>query len=818
MDEKVNFKIEKKSYPKDSIIILQGSTEKALYFLHQGVVEIKRKGDNTTGLTGREIIENSKRIGIIEAPSIFGVINITNNLPHDSSYVTATEALITKYIVPSLDFSKFFKANPPIALNVLLTLLDSSNKRASNIKKQLDFLALIDKFSDNFKFFYLIINGIKKDPLYENFNKNRGEIPQIVDINFLKKDNSLFFNKSYGEKDYDISIKFDLKQLKFFSSLLKAHSASFINLITHDNNIFLYAFEFLSSLLNSLNIETERLATQIEEKLRNFFIEKNSSFNLIYSIADKIKKHSNVDKSILGGIVTICRNIDLINKQLGGKEHVEIYPKYDVLLSQSEETGKQNQNLQQQVSTNNIFNTNKTQDTVRVTSQPEGKFQKIMTDSSKKILGYSTLHHEDKDRILKNLARINKINFDDPTSGESRKIIRNLQQDYFELYQNIFLKAITDSNIPNYILLFLYFSFINEKLISENQLEFLYTAMSMLSSGQTTEIPVITLFDYLKLIYTKEEEPSLSERGEFRKLVNKNFGKANKMVEDTSNGRLEFEIENAVANVLRITSDNMRAYIPYLIERSIRGNLANIFVTPKKLTAYIKKILEVDYTLFFRELTWKIPGKSELIQKEIYPYFILLPSAGIRVQMWQEMSYNIRSSRARFFLPVIFNGDLEKNLIFSCGHFRWNLNKAIVSNWMDPVEGGLTGAYYDYEQSYKKIPDLTEEAKEKIKKQIKSIKIDRNRFATDYYEWVVYESQGNPRLNKILRKIFYRYIPFTKKIRENIAKLPVYEELDRKFEIIRDREFKRLEAKYKKYKEGDTLPEDLQAYLDMMQK
>ena len=268
---------------------------------------------------------------------------------------------------------------------------------------------------------------------------------------------------------------------------------------------------------------------------------------------------------------------------------------------------------------------------------------------------------------------------------------------------------------------------------------------------------------------------------------------------------------------MRITSDNIRAYIPYLTERSIKGDISQIITLPKKIDAFLKKLVSTDFTLFYRELTWKIPGKSELIKKEIKPYFIILPNTGSRIQMWQEMIYNMRSSRARFLVPIIFNSDLQKSLIFSCGHYRWNLNKALVSNWMDPVEGGLSGAYYDYEQSYKKNPDLSDEAKEKIKEQIKSIKIDRNRFALDYYEWVIFESEGVPKLNKVLRKIFYRSIPFPKKIRENISKLPLYDEIDRKFSIVTDREFKRLEARFKKYKEGDKMPKDLQAFLEMMQ-
>ncbi len=96
--------------------------------------------------------------------------------------------------------------------------------------------------------------------------------------------------------------------------------------------------------------------------------------------------------------------------------------------------------------------------------------------------------------------------------------------------------------------------------------------------------------------------------------------------------------------------------------------------------------------------------------------------------------------------------------------------------------------------------------------------MDRDRFAYDYFEWIEYESKGVPKLNRVVRQLFYRYIPFPKEIRENLAKLPLFTELDTKFNNIRNREYRSLEAKYHKYMENGVLPEDLQAYLDMMKR
>ncbi|HQJ06805.1 MAG TPA: Crp/Fnr family transcriptional regulator, partial [Spirochaetota bacterium] len=209
----------------------------------------------------------------------------------------------------------------------------------------------------------------------------------------------------------------------------------------------------------------------------------------------------------------------------------------------------------------------------------------------------------------------------------------------------------------------------------------------------------------------------------------------------------------------------------------------------------------------------------ELIKKEVLPYLILVPNSGQRVQMWQEVINNIRASRGRFIVPVFFNGDLNKSLIMACAHFTWELCKTVVgSNWMDPTEGGLVGAYYDYSQFYDKYKDLSIEAKELIKAQFMRVKIDRDRFAYDFYEWLEFERKGVPKLNKIVRGIFYRYIPFPKEIRENLANLPLYSELDNKFNNIRNREFRSLESRYHKYMNKGELPEDLRLYLEMMQK
>lgn len=797
MQTNANNKIEKKNYSKGQIIILQGSNSKEIFYLNSGSIEIKRAVEDIQNFKGKDIIDRSKRIAIFDTPMIFGVNNLLNSNPHECSYVALTDCLVTKYIIESTNINDFFKSNLSLSFNILLSIQEDVRKKIINFKKFMDFFNLIEKINDNFMLLYLHVTQTKRDKLYQKFISNGGYFSEVIEPSFLTSDNSGILEKSYIDPELNPYNKFDKSKIDFFGSLLKAKPPACLSIISVDINIFTYIFESLTAVNASLNLELEKIVKQMDEKLEYFFNDKTSSFNLIYSIIDKLRSSGNVNPDIVKSIINICKNIDQINKQLGGEEYQDVYTKFDVVDKRpvSESIDKEEKRSM------------------------AGKYKKMFKDSTKKILSFSTLNNDAKNKLLKNLRAMQKINPEEILNKDVRVLIKNLQDDYFNLYMNLLLKVIKHpDNIPPYIRLFFIFSFIDEKIITEQQLEFIYNSLNIFTAQQNTDFTVITLFDFLLKIYNKEEEPSLSDKGEFRKLVTKYFGKSQKQIVDTQAGRLDFEIDNMVSMSMRVTSDNIRAFIPYLTEKSFKGTLSQLLVTPKKLDVYLKRVNAIDFTLFYRELTWKIPGKSELINKEIKPYLILLPSSGLRVQMWQEIVYNIRSTKARFMIPIIFNGDLVKALIHSCGHYRWNINKAVVSNWMDPVDGGITGAYYDYEQNYRKMMDLTTETKEKIKEQIRAIKIDRNRFAQDYYEWVIFESQGIPKLNKIVRKIFYRFIPFPNQIRTKISKLPVYLELDRKYEIIRQREFNKLEAKYKKYREVDQLPPDLQDYLDMMQR
>ncbi|MEJ2372664.1 MAG: hypothetical protein P8Y16_02500, partial [Sulfurimonas sp.] len=99
-----------------------------------------------------------------------------------------------------------------------------------------------------------------------------------------------------------------------------------------------------------------------------------------------------------------------------------------------------------------------------------------------------------------------------------------------------------------------------------------------------------------------------------------------------------------------------------------------------------------------------------------------------------------RDSVGRCFLPVFFNGDKQKTILSSVGHFIWELHRVIAgANWMSPEDGGITGAYYDYITFYKKNPNLTPAVKDRLKEFVRKHRSDRDRFTSDYLNWVLNE-------------------------------------------------------------------------------
>ena len=145
----------------------------------------------------------------------------------------------------------------------------------------------------------------------------------------------------------------------------------------------------------------------------------------------------------------------------------------------------------------------------------------------------------------------------------------------------------------------------------------------------------------------------------------------------------------------------------------------------------------------------------------IPPFVILIPSYGDIGFCWEPFDrYNRVTSRGRIAIPM-YTKNLKNALLTATADLRWQVAKEKASYyWM---EEGLTGNYYQWFQAQKLKGDVKEY------------------FIEDYLVWMTKESEGIQKLDREVRNVFWRYMPFSKAVKEELkTRAPVYQELCQK--------------------------------------
>jgi hypothetical protein len=132
----------------------------------------------------------------------------------------------------------------------------------------------------------------------------------------------------------------------------------------------------------------------------------------------------------------------------------------------------------------------------------------------------------------------------------------------------------------------------------------------------------------------------------------------------------------------------------------------------------------------------------------IVPYVLLLPTYGDFGVCWEPFNrYNRLTSRGRIVVPM-YSKSLQLAVIGAVADLRWQVAKEKAAYyWM---EEGVTGQFYQW---------FTEQ---KLKGDIKDA------FVENYTLWLTKESEGVQRLDKDLRGIFWRHLPFSQGIKEKL--------------------------------------------------
>ena len=153
------------------------------------------------------------------------------------------------------------------------------------------------------------------------------------------------------------------------------------------------------------------------------------------------------------------------------------------------------------------------------------------------------------------------------------------------------------------------------------------------------------------------------------------------------------------------------------------------------------------------------PYKGTL--NRIEPYVLLMPTYGDQGMCWEPFDkFNRHTSRSRLAVPM-YPKNLRMAVCIAVADMRWQAAKEKASYyWM---EEGLTGQYYQWF------------VKQKLKGDVKEF------FIQDYIAWITKESEGIQKLDKEIRGVFWRLMPFSQEVKEKLRdRSLVYQELYQK--------------------------------------
>ena len=410
------------------------------------------------------------------------------------------------------------------------------------------------------------------------------------------------------------------------------------------------------------------------------------------------------------------------------------------------------------------------------------------SNSCMNILTYAGVSDADKAKICQKINTFAGLSDQGASDDDTRRLRKELTAYYYEIYKLAFFKSLQEQQIPEEVLMFFYFGYIDEKLAGAENTQQLYEASKQI--GVDPQMRVFTFYQWLRLIYSCKRDPSVNDFSTdyittLRKQRREGTITEQQERDALTDGkaRVIFEIDNMFKSANRMMSSRITTFVPFFSEQTLTRPIEKSLLGPEVVNKTLTVIKAIDYSLFFRQTVFAAPEKGldkAFIQVEVLPDIILMPVVGTRAAMWQEITGAKRTTPGRFILPILQEEELSKVLINVCGEFRWELCKRIQgARWNDLSERSLTSDYVDYIDTYKKNHELSQEAKERIKSAMQKHRNSyKEMFVADYATYIQYESSGALRHNKVVRFILFNYCPFSKVIREGaIATNPQYTQL-----------------------------------------
>ncbi|MDR2102602.1 MAG: hypothetical protein LBP42_00705, partial [Treponema sp.] len=226
-------------------------------------------------------------------------------------------------------------------------------------------------------------------------------------------------------------------------------------------------------------------------------------------------------------------------------------------------------------------------------------------------------------------------------------------------------------------------------------------------------------------------------------------------MEDEGGGPVEVDVQaldtefNTVRQMTKMTIGRQGNHYPILTSEYFHC-MPNDIGFRENIIPLMARIESIDPEAFCRVYRNRV--------NRIVPYVILLPNYGDSGVCWEPFDrHNRAASRGRIAIPM-YPKNLALAVLSAVADLRWQVAKEKASYyWM---EEGITGNYYQWFSARKLKGDLKEA------------------FIQDYITWMTKESEGIQKLDKEVRGIFWRHMPFSQPIKEKLkGRSYTYQEL-----------------------------------------
>ncbi len=210
------------------------------------------------------------------------------------------------------------------------------------------------------------------------------------------------------------------------------------------------------------------------------------------------------------------------------------------------------------------------------------------------------------------------------------------------------------------------------------------------------------------------------------------------------------EVENAI-QLIKMTEGPTGNRFPFLVGTLMPGTKdQNCF--REVLAKEIYDLEEIQPKIFVRNYRRK--------ESRVLPYFIIVPSYGPRGVCWEPLDPKDKATGRGVIAMPLWAQNVQAALLVAMADYCWQVAKEFLGPYW--LQEGLTGEYCRILM------------KEKVKGD------QRRHFIPNYILWVTKESKGVQKLTKDVRDVFWRYLPFSEEVKDDLAaQSPLYSDLRR---------------------------------------